>query len=187
MHATENMPGYGANITATVAAACLTTAIDRPIAERMPLVVNLVQLGIDNYGMILVGQYYPANGGHHSGRLLPILFAGQALDHAGMLGVVDRTFPISEGFAENCQTYGDGLYGIRYCSRGDTSTNYRTVNAPTWVGQSLCARMIGVREAWGHEEFFEFVSNWTMTDLGDTYDPLDRFSAAMWTAHNARF
>jgi hypothetical protein len=187
MHAIENMPGYGANITATVGAACLTSTIDHPLEERMPLIVNLVQLGIDDYGLIEAGQYYPANGGHHSGRLLPILYAGRALDHEGMLEVSSRTFPIPEGFAENCQTYGDGSYGIRYCSRGDTSQSYMSVNAPTWVGESLCARMIGVEEAWGHPPFFAFVASWVPDHPGDTYDGLDRFSAGMWAEYDASY
>ena len=182
------MPGYGANVTSTVGTACLASTLDWPDEDRLAITANMVQIGIDNYGMIQVGQYYPANGGHHSGRLLPILYAGKALNHSEMLSVTSRSYPIEHGFAENCQTYGDGQYGIRYCSRGDASTNYVTVNSPTWVAQSLCARMIGVEENWNHQPFFDYVENWTQSsDFGDVYDPYNYFHNDMWLQYNSEY
>jgi len=188
LHAIDNMPGYGGNLTSTIGTACLASTLDWPDEHRLALIANMVQIGIDNYGMIEVGQYYPANGGHHSGRLLPILYAGKALNHSGMLNVTSRTYPIEHGFAENCQTYGDGQYGIRYCSRGDASTNYVTVNSPTWVAESLCARMIDVKEDWNHQPFFDYVDNWTQSsDFGDVYDPYNYFHNDMWLKYNSAY
>ncbi|TCS41786.1 hypothetical protein [Reinekea marinisedimentorum] len=188
LHAINNMPGYGGNLTSTIGTACLASALDWPDEYRLALIANMVQIGIDNYGMIEVGQYFPANGGHHSGRLLPILYAGKALNHSGMLNVTSRTYPIEHGFAENCQTYGDGLYGIRYCSRGDESSNYSSVNSPTWVAESLCARMIGVEENWDHQPFFDYVDNWTQSsNFGDVYDPYNYFHNEMWLQYNSDY
>ena len=186
VHATENMPGYGGDLTSTVAGACLASTLDWPDEERSRLAANLVQIGIDNYGMINVGHYFIANGGHNSGRLLPILYAGKALGNADMLNVTNKDFPIEHGFAENCQTYGEGEYGIRHCTTGDDSTKYNSVNSPTWVGESLCARMIGVEDDWNHAPFFEYVENWVKTKgLAETYGAYDSFSSAMWKAYNA--
>ena len=188
LHAINNMPGYGANLTSTIGTACLASTLNWPDEYRLSLIANMVQIGIDNYGMIEVGQYYPANGGHHSGRLLPILYAGKALNHSGMLNVTSRTYPIEHGFAENCQTYGDGQYGIRYCSRGDESNKYATVNSPTWVAESLCARMIGVEKNWGHQPFFDYVENWTQSsNFGDVYDPYNYFHNDMWLQYSSKY
>jgi len=188
LHALNNMPGYGANLTSTMGAACLSSTLDWPDEWRLALVRNIVQIGIDNYGLVEEGLYFPPNGGHMSGRLLPILYAGKALQHSGMLAVTSREYPIEHGFAENCQTYGDGLYGIRYCNRGDTSTNYASVNSPTWVGESLCARMIGVKSDWNHEPFFDYVESYShTTDFGSAYNPYDYFHAEMWRHYNAMY
>lgn len=181
LHAVNNMPGYGANLTSTVAATCLGTSLDWDESYRQELAINLIQLGIDNYGLVEAGQYFPANGGHMSGRLLPILFAGKALNDDDMLHVTERDFPIEHGFAENCQTYGTGQYGIRYCSRGDTSTRYVSVNSPTWVGEATCARALELEQAWNHAPFFDYVESFTQSEnFGDVYDLYDYFHAEMW-------
>ncbi|MDA7746529.1 hypothetical protein N8878_04265 [Psychromonas sp.] len=188
VHATENMPGYGGDLTSTVAGACLASTLDWPEEERSRLAANMVQIGIDNYGMVNVGHYFIANGGHNSGRLLPILYAGKALGNTDMLNVTSRDYPIEHGFAENCQTYGEGEYGIRHCTRGDDDTKYNSVNSPTWVGESLCARMIGVESNWNHAPFFNYVDNWVQSKgLGERYGAYDAFSAAMWEAYNSNY
>lgn len=188
VHATENMPGYGGDLTSAAAGACLASTLDWPEEERSRLAANMVQIGIDNYGMINVGHYFIANGGHNSGRLLPILYAGKALGNTDMLNVTSRDYPIEHGFAENCQTYGEGEYGIRHCTRGDDSTRYNSVNSPTWVGESLCARMIGVENDWNHAPFFDYVDNYIKSNgLGERYGAYDAFSSAMWEAYNASY
>ena len=188
LHALNNMPGYGANVTSVMGAACLASTLNWPEQEHLQLAKNITQIGIDNFGLIEDGLYFPPNGGHMSGRLLPILYAGKALNHEGMLSVTSRPYPIEHGFAENCQTYGEGEYGVRYCNRGSTSTSYITVNSPTWVGQSLCARMIDVEDNWNHQPFFNYVRNYADSpEFGNTYGPYDSFHADMWLEYNSDY
>ena len=105
-----------------------------------------------------------------------------------MLNVTSRDYPIEHGFAENCQTYGEGEYGIRHCTRGDDDTKYNSVNSPTWVGESLCARMIGVESDWNHAPFFDYIDNYIKSNgLVERYGAYDAFSAAMWEAYNANY
>ena len=65
---------------------------DITAAQRLDLVANLVQIGLDYWE--LVKETYPytktmwnTNGGHASGRLFPILFAGKMLGNSEMLAV----------------------------------------------------------------------------------------------------
>jgi hypothetical protein len=65
----------------------------------------LIQLGIDHYGQLLSGAKWRPNGGHNNWKKLPILIAGQLLDHAGMLAI-GTDYPASTNtFAEDSSTF----------------------------------------------------------------------------------
>ncbi|MGE3172812.1 MAG: hypothetical protein AB7O97_09300 [Planctomycetota bacterium] len=112
MHPTENMPDYGRDLASLLGEAALMANCAIPAGERRELILHLIQKGIDNHGALRAGGRWPGLGGHGSGRKLPILFAGQLLDDAGMLSIgathrserrLDGTF--SAYFGEDCQTF----------------------------------------------------------------------------------
>jgi hypothetical protein len=72
-----------------------------------PPVFDIIQIGIDHYGLICNGHPgWPAHGGHGSDRKFPIIFAGALLDDEAMANV-KKNFP-SAKFGEDEQTaYGD--------------------------------------------------------------------------------
>jgi len=73
----ENMPYYGLEYGRVVGNAALILCTDIKPEEKEPLLVNLVQIGIDYGSVIRAGHTgWPAWGGHGSGRKLPVVFAG---------------------------------------------------------------------------------------------------------------
>lgn len=216
MHPLENMPDYGREITNIVSVVSLMLLLDDPDGERETLLLRFVQLGIDLYGITRSDDdLWRANGGHHSGRKMPILFAGVLLGHEGMKHV-------RASFAEDEQTYyGEGyrrqkaLWTIsreqyrkhehlppdkwdgppfRGANNGWKSEAYRRLNGPTWVGQALAARLIGARDCWNHDAFFDYVDRWVHEESYGTVEretlsptayrafPSD-FVRAMWLAY----
>lgn len=56
-------------------------------------------------------------------------------------------------------------WGIRGCSRfaednADVSATYRDTNAPPNMGQGLAAMILGLRDEWNHEPFFQYLDRW---------------------------
>jgi hypothetical protein len=97
----EYMPSYGQHIAFAFSYAALLLQLDFPARQKINLTNYLVQYGIDLYGCVQFGYGWPAFGGHHSGRKLPIIFAGILLNNAGMKNV-SATFP--NQFGEDMQT-----------------------------------------------------------------------------------
>ena len=182
MHPLENMPDYGREITHIVSTVSLLLLTDDPQRQRERLLLGFVQLGIDYWGVTRSdNDLWRANGGHNSGRKMPILFAGVLLGHDGMKRV-------RASFAEDEQTYyGSGYRGQKALwqinrnearrhehlppekwagppfqgeNNGWKSEGYRLLNGPTWVGQALAARLLGAVELWNHPAFFDYVDRW---------------------------
>jgi|GEM_PF-6040409 len=76
----ESVQLYGRDLSRAVAEAVLMLNLDFSNQEKETLFVRLVQLGIDQAGIFAAGGYWPSNGGIYSGRKLPILLAGRALN-----------------------------------------------------------------------------------------------------------
>ncbi|MBM4032335.1 MAG: hypothetical protein FJ291_11165 [Planctomycetes bacterium] len=198
MHPLENMPDYGREITNIVSNVSLMLLLDDPAPvggaslPRDTLLLRFVQLGIDYYGVTQSdADLWRANGGHNSGRKMPILFAGVLLGHDGMKGV-------KAAFAEDQQTYfGAGYRGQKALWTIDTtearrhehlpperwagppfkgdndgwkSEAYRLLNGPTWPGQALAARLLGAKGHWGHDAFFDYVDRWVSEAADGTVD-----------------
>ncbi|MCY3020851.1 MAG: hypothetical protein NTW87_17680 [Planctomycetota bacterium] len=181
MHPLENMPDYGRELTSITSQAGLLLLVEDPGKTNETLLIRFVQLGIDLYGTTQSdGRLWTANGGHHSGRKWPILFAGLMLDHDGMRKV-------RATFAEDAQTYyGKGFKGqkalFHLCdgvngsheevdpatwktygqgdNNGEKADGYRRLNGPTWIGQALAARLMGAKECWDHDVYFDYVDRW---------------------------
>jgi len=89
----ENMPHYEQCIGQAMSMAGLTLMLDFPVAEKEPLLVGVVQTGIDYWGA--VGNGHPGWegwGGHGSGRKFPLVFAGLMLGDDKMASPA-RCFP----------------------------------------------------------------------------------------------
>jgi len=192
MHPLENMPDYGREMANIVSTVSLMLLLDDPQKKHEELLLRFVQLGIDYYGVTRSdNDLWRANGGHNSGRKMPILFAGVLLGHEGMKHV-------RASFAEDEQTYyGQGYRGqtalwtidrdanrrhehlppkhwagppFRGDNNGWKSEAYRRLNGPTWIGQALAARLLGAKGDWNHDAFFDYVDRWVREAEQGTVD-----------------
>jgi hypothetical protein len=103
----ENMPQYGLEYGRVVGITALLLCTDIKPQQKEPLLVNVVQIGIDLGGMIRAGHPgWTGWGGHGSGRKLPIVFAGLLLGDDELAGI-STSYP-KVSFGEDEQTaYGD--------------------------------------------------------------------------------
>ena len=122
----ENMPQYGLEYGRVVGHCALLLCTDLQPAEKEPLLVNFVQVGIDLAGIIRSGHPgWTAWGGHGSGRKLPIVFAGL------LLGVddwarINSAFP-KVSFGEDEQSaYGDCWTGAKVVFAGHSGIDVAT-------------------------------------------------------------
>ncbi len=179
----ENQPDYGYDFVRNVGRASLMLHLNVPRERKEPLLIGLLQYGIDLRGIVSVGGRWNVGGGHTSGRKWPILFAGLMFDDEHFFDM-----PASAIFHEDTQTYwGEGFYGNRalwqmvthHGSRlpyqhlhpmewadhdngwALTSESYRTCcNANGWGGQTLAALLMEAKSLWDHDAYFENVQDW---------------------------
>jgi hypothetical protein len=109
----ENVPRYGQLNGRMMSNAGLLLCCDFTPQEKEPLLENLVQIGIDYWGVAQAGHPgWGAFGGHCSGRKFPIVFAGLLLGDDAMARV-NKSLP-KVGFGEDEQTaYGDCWTGAK--------------------------------------------------------------------------
>jgi hypothetical protein len=132
----ENMPQYGLEYGRVVGLTALLLCTDLQPAEKEPLLINFVQVGIDLGGMVRAGHPgWTCWGGHGSGRKLPIVFAGMLLGDVELAGI-KRSFP-KVSFGEDEQTaYGDCWTGAEVVFTGhsgiDTATGAGRSRGSGW-------------------------------------------------------
>jgi MYXO-CTERM domain-containing protein len=110
---------YGREYSTFISDAAMYLMLDTP--ERDELAISIIQLGIDNYGAVRAGALWPPDGGHHSGRKWPIVFAGLMLNDCDLRAVGEDHGDPDTGdghdapFSEDGHTYygagGTALFG----------------------------------------------------------------------------
>lgn len=68
LHPADNLPNYGSSIAGRNADGVLRLLLNDPLSAKMPLLINLVQYGIDLTYMYKSGERWPGDGGHMIGR-----------------------------------------------------------------------------------------------------------------------
>ncbi|HEX5052493.1 MAG TPA: hypothetical protein VFZ65_12020 [Planctomycetota bacterium] len=64
----------------------------------------------------------------------------------------------------------------------------RCCTACAWPGQTLAARIMGLRTAWNHASYFDYVDRYMQTETpGEWTRSWDPWQAAMWDMHRANF
>jgi hypothetical protein len=92
-HPADNMPDYGQYMSTQIGDAVLMLNLNFTNTQKEKLLIRLVQLGIDFYGIAQAGGSWSADGGHGMGRLLPIQLVGLVLGDADMLAAAELTNP----------------------------------------------------------------------------------------------
>lgn len=89
---TENMHAYGRDIASDVSDGALMLLLDVDQEQKELLLIRMVQLGLDYYGMLLSPNgrvTWAADGGHMPGRVFPILLAGYILGDENIMDVME--------------------------------------------------------------------------------------------------
>jgi len=122
----ENMPQYGLEYGRVVGISALLLCSDLEPQQKEPLLLNLVQVGIDLGGMVRAGHPgWTGWGGHGSGRKLPIVFAGILLGD-DELACISGSYP-KVSFGEDEQTaYGDCWTGAKVVFAGHSGIDVVT-------------------------------------------------------------
>ncbi|MEJ7768985.1 MAG: hypothetical protein WKF89_14305 [Chitinophagaceae bacterium] len=179
----ENGPNYGREHARLVSMASLMVMLDVPRPKKEKLTLELIQRGIDLYGLALSGGHWNEGGGHSSGRKWPILFASIMINDPAM-----AVLPETALFHEDTQTYyGKGWFGqtalwqmiMHHGNRtpyeekppqqwekwDSTSESYRICcNAVAWTGTALAARYMKAIKLWGHDAYFDYIERWMRDD-----------------------
>ncbi|MBW8888895.1 MAG: hypothetical protein JF616_14160 [Fibrobacteres bacterium] len=195
--ATGNMFCYGREIADIVSEVSQYVLLGTP--SQQALAIRLIQLGIDDFGVVRAGGSWPADGGHMSGRKWPVLFAGLMLDDPAMKkpgsfgGEDGQTYYGAQGKAlwgKICQ------YGYQYFQNGCTGNGSKDCRDPqalvdgcddyricctshTWVGQALAAHILRAEDDWDHPAFFDYVDRW----VAEGGDKGGDFVGSMWDAY----
>ncbi len=116
----ENMPVYGREFCRAVGIASLVLCLDFPPEEKEPILIGLVQVGIDLWGIAGQGSQptpWNALGGHGNGRKWPIVFAGMLFGDARMMSP-EKVYPYLK-FSEDTQTmFGPSWTGAKVVYAG---------------------------------------------------------------------
>ncbi|HLQ36673.1 MAG TPA: hypothetical protein VK348_02640, partial [Planctomycetota bacterium] len=211
LHPSANMPDYGRELADLVGQAALLLQLDLPEPSKRPLLVHLVQLGIDLHGIVAAGGAFPADGGHSSGRKFPILFAGALLKDQAMLAAArepfaedQQTFYVTEtapgrwnnGFGGyDAEDKGIAEWGNQHASNpaGDNKdwsgdANRRCCTANAWVGQVLAARMLGLQPLWHHDALFDYQDRYLQLEpQGSWTRSWSAFNARMWDTYRSQY
>jgi len=119
----QNMPHYEQWIGQAMSMAGLMLMLDYTQEEKEPLLIGVVQTGIDYWGAVKNGHPgWEGWGGHGSGRKFPIVFAGLLLGDQRMASPT-KHFP-NVNFGEDNQTmYGDCWTGAKVCFAGHSGVH----------------------------------------------------------------
>ena len=132
--AVEYQATYGREVGRSVGMATLLLMLDFTAAEKEPMLVNIVQYGIDLWGIARAGYFgWQAFGGHGTGRKWPIIFAGMMLGDAAMQ-TPDRTYS-SLRFGEDMQTMYDNCWtgaGVVYAGHQGVWNGKPVSPTPSW-------------------------------------------------------
>jgi ferredoxin len=90
IHPQNNMPAYGRDIARSSAEGLILLQLDYTVMQKQPLLVGLVQYGIDIYGIAKQDGAWKNNGGHNLGRKMPLLLAARVLNNDDMLVYADK-------------------------------------------------------------------------------------------------
>ncbi|MBK8095778.1 MAG: hypothetical protein IPK26_01640 [Planctomycetes bacterium] len=214
LHPSDNMPDYGRELADAVSTGALLLQLDLPDDRKRPLLIRMTQLGIDLAAIVAAGGRFAPDGGSGSGRKFPIMLAGTVLRDPTLLALaaarkfdfgedaqtfyVEETAPgvfnqghggytaADKGLAEWGNSHADSPANDNRSWGADTYRRCCTANA--WHGFVLAARIMGLRDAWGHDPLFDYVDRYMATETAGTWTrSWSRFPELMWDRWRAKF
>ena len=152
---------FGADISVQAGQASLLLLLNYPEADKEPLLLNMVQVGIDYLGLVRGGASWIGEGGVSSGRKWLLTFAGLLLDDKEMC-TLTKSFPETR-FQEDDQTV--------FCPVEFMGKKYEK----GWTG----AKVIWTGHYGYHDGNFENGSHQPRKAM-DYYGPVELFHPTEW-------
>ncbi len=153
----QYMTSYGREGGYLMSFAGLLLTLNFTPAQKEPLLVYLVQYGIDLYGLVQQGHTgWPAWGGHGTGRKFPIVLAGVMLNQTNMASVQSQ-------FGEDMQT----IWISETPPAGTYTKSWQTEPQTAVYGGHVGTNGNSVKPGWGPYEQLQ-PSAWTNT-VGEEY------------------
>ena len=163
-------PNYGQCIALTYGAMLLTVNMNYTNAQKEPIILRLIQMGIDFYGTAInaketrAGVVWIDGGGHNQGRKMPTLFAGIML---GDQDIIARTNHAQYKYFQEDNQYfyvssKDLTITHRVCCVGRAFEEYDSsdLGIPEW-GSNHLVYPIDDNAAWG-ASYRDIAGNSTM-------------------------
>ncbi len=177
---------YGRKIADRTGNAILMLNLDFTNQEKRELLIGMIQVGIDNFGVISNGGKWYADGGHNLGRLTPVMLAAAVLNDSSMKSAIvgsaynfqefQNTFFVSQSDVDftnrvavngrpivQYQSSDIGLpeWGIvhhyhREKDNAAISAPYRDTNGGAMTALTMAARCMGMRSVMNWEPLFQY-------------------------------
>lgn len=186
-------PGYGRQLADWYSHGLLHLCLNHSRAQKEPLLIRLIQQGIDNWGFVKNGGNYYHDGGHQFGRKAVALLAAHMLDDAAMLQTVSQPGKFQEdqqtwvvtqadvgrvvmsGYPYTQSDVGMAEWGVRHYyeqnrddSRWSTSgTPYRFVCGHAMLAGALWGNIMGIRGKWNWEPYFLYCDRFWARENGN--------------------
>ena len=194
----ENCPGYYRECHVIESEAALLICCD--IEDRMELLINFIQYGIDSH--YVCKTYDPADPirGDRCLSKWPGIFAGIMLDHAEMRSAqnnyqwfkTDKLTYVGTGWTGATALFSASADGTDlheqvdpfsgdWCDTLDASGNNgwkseayrRSTHSHTWIGTALAAHLLDAVGYWNHDVFFDYCDRWMGEDESAWFDALE--------------
>lgn len=149
-HPSNNMPDYGGSMAVTLGLLSNIVLLDYPQEILEPIVIRLIQYGIDVYGTIKYyggsnvlsvstqGALWMGGGGHGHGRKWPMIFAGLMLNDFNILEYADgQKWPIFQEEQQHFYVTQADVDRERYTEDGRQRDPYTVemIGTPEWGEQ----------------------------------------------------
>lgn len=175
----EDMRNYGPDIDLDNNDAILRLMLSDPLGAKMPVLIAMLQGGIDRYGMLENGQFWPAGSGMYEGRKISIAFAAVMLGDAAMKKAVTakNVLGMTNFFLEDATIgtgyQGEALYGSGLPGENACGDPYVTCDSPDFQYYwSWEAHTIGANDGSG-DPYGYLDGSMNGTQQGDNYQPIN--------------
>ena len=209
----HDSPGYGREISHKIGRALLLLNLKYSNLEKEKLLIRIIQRGIDIYGISVSGGGWAGNGGHNSGRKLPMMIAGLVLNSKLILARANNYFAEDQQHFYITQEdvdlprkiadvtrpqdpYTYEMVGIaEWCSNhikdpagagSNWGVYYRNVVGPANVGMALAARISGLKNIWNCPAFFDYIDRFYNIEKYNTSiatNSIHPFVYSMWNVY----
>ncbi len=163
IHPNHNMRDYGGELAGDIGTIALMANCNFTNAEKRPLIIGLIQMGLDFYSNVKRVQYfYQPTPVHMLGRKFPIMFAGNMLNIAEIKAIWPKTGSYLHEkwgvYPGNAKKFSEDVL-IEYVRQEDVKATVGGVAQYQGPDNNYTVAMIGMPEWFHHDYAFRWKGN----------------------------